>query len=128
MTFKKGQSGNPKGREPGKTPGAKIRAAIEKRANDILQSVINAAVGGDMQAAKMLLDRITPPLKPQAVPVTLMSHNALADQGKEIINATLSGQIPPDIGSQLITALSSQAKIAEFDELTRRIEILENKP
>jgi hypothetical protein len=37
------------------------------------------------------------------------------------------GQIPPDIGSQLITALANQSRIVEIDELTKRIEILENK-
>ena len=37
----------------------------------------------------------------------------------------MAGQIPPDIGSQLITALVNQAKIVEIDELTRRIEALE---
>ncbi|MGH8558639.1 MAG: DUF5681 domain-containing protein [Methylococcales bacterium] len=125
MTFEVGKSGNPLGRPKGKTPGAQIRAAIDRRADDIVQSVINAATGGDMQAAKMLLDRITPPLKPQAVPVTLPIHRALADQGAEIIRATLSGKIPPDTGSQLIMALSSQVKIIEIDELVRRIEVLE---
>lgn len=128
MKFEKGKSGNPRGRPPGKTPGAKIRAAIGKRSDEILQSVIDAAVDGDMQAAKMLLDRITPPLKPQAVSIALPNHSALADQGAEIIKSTLSGKIPPDIGGQLIAALSSQAKIVEIDELTRRIEALENRP
>ena len=63
--FKKGISGNPAGRPAGKTPGAKLRKAIESKATDILQSVINAAIDGDMVACKMLLDRITPTLKPR---------------------------------------------------------------
>ena len=50
--FEKGMSGNPKGREPGKTPGEKIRKAIELRADDILQAVIDSAVQGDMTACK----------------------------------------------------------------------------
>jgi hypothetical protein len=35
--------------------------------------------------------------------------------------------VPPDIGAMLITALSNQAKIIEVDDLTKRIEALENK-
>jgi hypothetical protein len=62
--FKPGRSGNVAGRPAGKTPGAKIRKAIEAQADGILKSVIDAAVSGDMQACKMLLDRITPTLKP----------------------------------------------------------------
>ncbi|MGH8549772.1 MAG: DUF5681 domain-containing protein [Methylococcales bacterium] len=57
MKFKKGTSGNLHGRPKGKTPGAKIRAAIEKHADDILQAVIAAAIAGDMVAAKILVDR-----------------------------------------------------------------------
>jgi hypothetical protein len=64
--FQPGKSGNPKGRKPGQTPGAQIRKAIEERKDDILQTVINAAVNGDMTACKMLLDRITPSLKPNS--------------------------------------------------------------
>lgn len=32
----------------------------------------------------------------------------------------MAGQIPPDIVSQLMTALALQAKIVEIDELTKR--------
>lgn len=51
----------------------------------------------------------------------------LAEQGAAVVNAALSGTIPPDIGAQLITALSNQAKIVEIDELVKRVEALENK-
>jgi hypothetical protein len=34
--FQKGASGNPKGRAPGQTPGAKRRKEIEARSDDIL--------------------------------------------------------------------------------------------
>jgi hypothetical protein len=129
MAFKKGQSGNVAGRPAGKTPGAKIRKAIEQRADDILQSVIDAAIAGDMTACKMLLDRITPTLKPMAAQINISIPNGagLAEQGGEIIKATMAGQISPDVGSQLISALAAQTKIIEIDELTRRIEALEEK-
>ncbi|MGZ8195039.1 MAG: DUF5681 domain-containing protein [Methylosarcina sp.] len=127
--FKPGQSGNPAGRQPGQTPGAKIRKAIEERKDEILQSVIEAAIAGDMQACKMLLDRITPPLKPVAAQIALSVPDGagLSEQGAVVITATLAGQIPPDIGSQLITALAAQSKIIEIDDHTKRIEALEAK-
>ncbi len=130
--FKPGQSGNPTGRKPGQTPGAKIRQAIEKRKDEILQAVIEAAIAGDMQACKMLLDRITPPLKPVAAQIALPAlplpeGAGLSEQGAEIIRATLAGQIPADIGAQLITALTAQAKIIEIDDLSRRISALEQQ-
>jgi hypothetical protein len=129
MAFKKGQSGNAAGRPAGKTPGAKLRKAIEQRADDILQSLIDAAVGGDTAAAKVLIDKLIPNLKPIAgqIAVTLPDGAGLADQGAAVLQAALNGSIPPDIGSQLITALAAQSKIIEIDELTKRIEALEGK-
>jgi hypothetical protein len=125
MPFEKGTSGNKQGRIAGRTPGAKLRKAIEAKADEILQAVINAAILGDMAACKMLLDRITPTLKPQALPINLVFQESLALQGNEIIKTTVKGQIAPDIGSQLISALASQTKIVEADDVIRRIEALE---
>jgi hypothetical protein len=127
--FKPGQSGNPNGRPKDKTPATQIRMAIEARRVDILQAVIDAAIGGDMQACKMLLDRITPTLKPIAQPVTVPidGDNTLAGQAAKVVSATLSGQIPPDIGSQLITALTGQSRIIEMQEMAERLERIEQQ-
>jgi len=125
--FKPGESGNKNGRPPGKTAGAKIREAIEKDSHLILKAVIDAAICGDMQACKMLLDRITPPLKPQAMPVVIEIGDTLPETGGNVISATMDGQIPPDIGSQLITALSNQAKIIEQQEIIERLSRIEKQ-
>jgi hypothetical protein len=52
-------------------------------------------------------------------------NGTLAEQGNEIIKATMSGQIPPDIGSQLITALANQSRIVEIDDVVKRLDALE---
>ncbi|WP_320415858.1 hypothetical protein [Methylomonas montana] len=70
---------------------------------------------------------VCPPRRPQAQSVNLPVNGSLAEQGGEIIKATMAGRIPPDIGSQLITALAAQSKIIEAEELTKRIEALEKK-
>mgnify|MGYP003392839133 CR=1 FL=1 len=125
--FKPGQSGNPKGRPKDKTPATQLRKTILGDMPDIIGKLVELAKGGDVQAAKILLDRVCPPLKPQSMPISLPVNGSLSEQGNDIIKATLAGQIPPDIGNQLITALAAQAKIIEIDELTRRIEALESK-
>ncbi len=123
--FKPGVSGNPKGRPKDKTPATLLRKSIAEAMPEIILSMIEQAKAGDVAAAKCLLDRVCPTLKPQAQPICLPVNGSLAEQGGEIIRATMAGQIPPDIGSQLITALAAQSKIIEIDELTRRIEELE---
>jgi hypothetical protein len=124
--FKPGQSGNPAGRPKNKTPATLLRKAIADDMPDIITSLVNLAKNGDVPAAKVLLDRVCPPLKPQAIPISLTINDSLSEQGHEVIKATLAGQIPPDIGNQLITMLSHQAKLIEIDELIRRVEALES--
>jgi hypothetical protein len=125
--FKPGQSGNPKGRPKNKTPATLLRKSIIDDMPDIILKLVEQAKEGDTAAAKILLDRCVPSLKPQAMAINLPVNGTLAEQGGEIIRATLSGNIPPDIGAQLITALANQSKIIEIDELTQRIEALEGK-
>jgi len=126
--FQPGQSGNPKGRAKGKPLlVTELRTAIEAKSDEIFQAVIDAAVNGDMAACKMLLDRITPALKPQALSINLPVKETLPEQGNEIIRATMAGQISPDIGSQLITALSNQGRLVELQELAERLSRIEKK-
>ena len=123
--FKPGVSGNPTGRPKGQHPAHKLRNAIVESMPQIIENLVILAKNGDVQAAKVLLDRVCPTLKPQAMPISLPVNGSLAEQGGEIIKATMSGQIPPDIGSQLITALAHQAKIVEIDDVIKRLEVLE---
>lgn len=123
--FEKGQSGNPKGRTPAHLTATKVRKSLADDLPDILNKLVELAKQGDTTAIKLILDRVCPALKPQAIPISLPVCDSLAGQGNEIIRATMQGQISPDVGSQLIAALANQAKIIEVDELTKRIEALE---
>lgn len=123
--FKAGISGNPKGRPKDKTPATILRKSIADDMPEIILTLIKQAKEGDTAAAKILLDRCCPALKPQAMTINLPVNGTLAEQGDEIIRATLSGRIPPDVGAQLITALANQGKLIEIQELTERIEKLE---
>lgn len=125
--FQPGQSGNPNGRPKDKTPATLLRKSIVDEMPEILKTLVNLAKEGDVQAAKVLLDRICPPLKSQALPIALPVNGTLSDQGSEVLKATLTGQIPPDIGTQVISALANQSKLIETTDLIKRIEILENK-
>lgn len=67
--FKKGVSGNPRGRPKGsKNKSTILREAmlektdrmLSKEVPAVLHVVLNAAKGGDMAAAKMILDRAVP--------------------------------------------------------------------
>ena len=125
--FKAGVSGNPKGRPKDRTPATLLRKSIIDDMPEIILKLVEQAKNGDTAAAKILLDRCCPTLKPQALAISLPINGSLAEQGGEIIRATLSGHIPPDIGAQLISALASQGKLIELQELTLRLDNIEKK-
>jgi hypothetical protein len=125
--FVKGISGNPNGRTPKYITVAKLRDSISEDLPDIINKLVELAKGGDTQAIKMILDRVCPALKPQALPINLPINGSLAEQGNEIIRATLGGEISPDIGSQLITALSNQGKLIELQEMQERLQRIEKQ-
>jgi hypothetical protein len=125
--FTAGVSGNPKGRKKGTTAAHLLRKSIADDMPEIILKLVEQAKNGDTAAAKILLDRCCPSLKPQAMAINLPVNGTLAEQGNEIIRATMGGNIPPDVGAQLITALAAQSKIIEVEELTQRIIALESK-
>ena len=61
--FTKGTTGNPGGR-PRKAD--ELRSLLEGDAEDVARKVIDAARGGDMNACKIVIERILPPIRPAA--------------------------------------------------------------
>jgi hypothetical protein len=125
--WKTGQSGNPAGRPKDKTPATLLRKSIADDMPEIVKTLVDLAKGGDVQAAKVLLDRICPPLRPQALPVNIPTGATLPETGGNVIDATLSGSIAPDIGSMLIKALAEQGKLIELQEMAERLERIERQ-
>ena len=126
--WKPGQSGNPKGRPTGTGEVAKLRAAIAASVPAILQSLTDAAIAGDVQAAKVLLERTLPALKPaeQAQAVNI-PEGTLTDKGRAVLDAVAAGELAPGQGAALLTAIGTLARVAEIDELTERIKRLEQQ-
>ena len=124
--FKQGQSGNPAGRRPGTSQAAKLRQAIEADLPDIIAAMVESAKQGEVGAAKLLLDRSIPAIKPVAVGVTVGGlKGKLSEQGDEIVAAMGDGTITPEQAQQMLAGLASLSKIREVDDLLHRIEQLE---
>lgn len=126
-TFKPGTSGNPAGRKPGTGEVAKLRASIAAHLPEIITRLVTQARAGDAQAARLLLERVLPPIKATEEPVslTLPPDAGLTAQGAAIVQAVAAGKLAPGQGAQLLTGLGSLARITELDDLTRRIKLLE---
>ena len=126
--WKPGQSGNPAGRPPGTGEVAKLRAAIAGNVPAILQSLTDAALGGDVQAAKLLLERVLPALKPaEQMQAVNIPEGTLTDKGRAVLDAVSAGELAPGSGAALLAAIGTLARVAEIDELTERIKRLEQQ-
>ena len=124
--FQKGQSGNPDGRPPGLGKVAKLRAALEADLPDILNTLITAARQGDTAAAKLILDRVLPPLRPIDAPLMLGElPDGLGEKAQAIVALAASGGLPPNQASELIAAIANVARVEELSELRGRIVGLE---
>ena len=125
--WKPGQSGNPKGKPKGVGEVAKLRAGIAKSVPKIIEMLTTAAERGDVQAARLLLERVLPPVKAVelAQPLKMPAGASLTDQARAVMAAAAAGELAPGQAAQLITALGSTAKIVEVDELAKRIDALE---
>ena len=125
--WKPGQSGNPAGRPTGQSAITRLRAQLEPDAPEILQTMVAAAKCGDVQAARLILERILPPVKPIEQCIELaMVGDTLTDKGKAVLGAISTGELAPGQGSQLITAIGALARVIELDDLERRISELES--
>jgi hypothetical protein len=125
--WKPGESGNPKGKPPGSGELQRLRASIAADVPEILAGLVAAAKGGDVQAAKVILERIFPAVKPveQTQEIDLPEGGTLTAQGRAVLSAVADGELAPGQGAQLLAAIGSLARVTEIDDLTQRIEKLE---
>ena len=128
--FVPGVSGNP----AGKPPGARARAtrlAEKLMAGDaeaVVRAVIEAAKGGDMTAARLVLDRIAPPCRGRPVRLDLPPIVGAADLVKAlaaVADAMARGVISAEEAQAAAGVLDHQRKAVETLDLERRIAALE---
>ena len=125
--FAPGNKASP-GRPPGRGAVAEMREALAADLGGIIDTVRARALAGDMQAARIILDRLVPSLRPVEMPavLTLPAGATLAGQAQAVVNAAAAGELAPSQAAQIVTALGGVAKIIEATELLKRIEALES--
>lgn len=133
--FKPGQSGNPNGRPKGARH--KISLLAEKLMSDdvegVVQTVVNAAKSGDMTAARLILERVSPPRKDAPILIDLPQVKSLDDVAGAlavVIDAVSTGCISPSEGaniSGLIREFSSAVEIQAIEKRLANLEALQEK-
>jgi len=128
-SWQPGRSGNPSGRRPGTGKVAALREQINEAVPNIVKAMVERALDGDPAAARLLVERAIPALRPEErpVPVALPADAPLADQGRAILAAAAAGELAPSQAVALLSGLSAMAKLVETDELAARVAALEER-
>lgn len=123
--FKPGESGNVRGRPRLSPVQIDLRRQIREAAPGIVARLVELAEGGDVSAMRLALDRVLPTLKAQDEALRVNLGATPADSARLVLEAVGNGQLTPDAGASLLSALATQARIIEVSELEGRIAALE---
>jgi hypothetical protein len=125
--FEKGQSGNPKGRPKGVVDRrSRYLALIEQHMPDVVNQVVAAALGGDMTACRILIDKVLPRLRPVASAISLPQSGAsTTSQSAAVVDAMLGGSLAPDQAAAAMSVIVDNARLREHVEFEARLEALE---
>ena len=93
-----------------------------------MAKVVEVARSGDATALRIRIDRLVPPVKARDEPVTLPRlSGSLGDRGRAVLDAIATEQLTPDQAGAILSAIATQARIVELNEIEQRVAALEAK-
>lgn len=126
--FVKGQVANPKGRPSGLPDRrTKYRELIEARMPELVQKCVDLALQGDMQAMRLCLERVLPPVRPgdDLISVSAPDGCGIGEQAQSLVVAVLDGKVSPSAAQSLMNVLIGQARVMEVEAFETRLTALE---
>jgi Family of unknown function (DUF5681) len=130
--FAKGLSGNPAGKPPGTRHRVTVltEQLMADDAEGVVRKVIEAAMAGDMTAARLILDRIAPPRRGRPVVLSLPEVIKASDVPAAlaaVLAAMGSGELTPDEASAVSAVIEGQRRAIETAELDTRLRAVEER-
>ena len=129
-SFQKGQSGNPSGKPPGTRHKTTMLAEklMQDDAKDIVKVVLEAAKGGDMTAARLILERIAPVRRGRPVYFDLPPVQTAGDIAAAMTALTVamaSGDLTPDEAVTVASVFEIRRQTLEAVEFWQRLRAVE---
>lgn len=130
VPFKPGFSGNPSGKPRGSKHKVTriLEAIMDGQAELVMQTMVAAALAGDVNAAKFILERCVAPRKERPLQIDLPDTSTIdgVQQAQSaILQAVANGEIFPTEATILSNLTENRRKALETVELESRIAALE---
>jgi len=130
--YRKGQSGNPRGRPEGSRHATTlaVEKLLEGEAEEIGRKAIELAKSGDATALRLCLERIAPVRKGRPISLELPSMSTSADVAtalSAIITEMAGGGLTPDEAATAASVIEVKRKALETEELDRRLRAIEEQ-
>jgi hypothetical protein len=103
---------------------------MQDDAQDVVRAVINAARGGDMVAAKLVLERVLPVRRGRPLRLALPAVNTPAELPAAVavlVAEVASGVLTAEEAASVGALLGLQGKVLELAEVETRLRALEQK-
>jgi hypothetical protein len=119
---------------PGRRPGSRNRRTtlaerlMQEDLEDVVRAVITAARGGDMVAARIIMDRLVPVRRGRPVQFDMpggMDASGLAAAFDALVRAVAGGELSPEEGQAVAGILEARRKAVETLEIEARLKALE---
>lgn len=97
---------------------------------EIARVVTDAAKGGDLQAARLVIERLVPPRRERPIAMDLPDTKSLGGVSEAqavILQAVAAGDLLPTEGTILSNIVEQRRKAIETEELEQRIAALEQE-
>ena len=125
-TFGPGNPGKPRGARHKATRAA--LALLEGEAEALTRQAVTMALGGDVVALRLCLERIAPPRKDAPVAIALPPMQSVVDAAKAagaVLDAVATGDLTPTEGAQIMGLVEAFRRTLETSELEARVAALE---
>lgn len=106
---------------------ARARRLIEAAAPSIVRVLIDAARGGDINAARILLDRVLPVARSACIQEPIELSGSPAQQCEQIKAAVASGRLTLEAAETMIAIIESTQRVTDAVQMVERIADLERQ-
>jgi hypothetical protein len=130
--FAKGTSGNPSGRPQGSRNHSTLlmESLLQGQAEQLTQKAIELALGGDITALRLCLERLIPPRKDRTIHLVLPAIESVQQISLAMTRVSAAigeGEITPTEGEVLSNVLVAHKTVLETGDLGRRMDELEQR-